>query len=294
MSELHTDTTDTTTGTAGTAGTGGTGAPGRAAIEAELVEAVAATQGSPLLRRIGPFMPIALLLIWEVSGRVGLLDERFFPVPTSIVGTFLEMLTSGDLFDDASITLTRIAIGFTMGAVPGVLLGLLLGSVRPLRQLLEPVFSSLLPIPKIAIFPLLLLIFGLGETSKYLIVAIGVFFYLFFNTLTGVMQTPPLYNDVAVANGASPLQRRLTVSLPHALPSIFTGTKLAAGGAFVIIAAAEFVGSQSGLGYLIWSAWSTFAVSKMYVGIVTISVLGYVVTLLIGLLERKLVPWVKY
>lgn len=266
----------------------------RAAIEAELVAAVEATKGSTVLRRIGPFTPVAILLVWELCSRGGLLDDRFFPAPTSIVGTFIEMLTSGALIEDAAITLTRIAVGFALGAVPGVLLGLLLGSVRPLRQLLEPIFSSLLPIPKIAIFPLLLLIFGLGETSKYLIIAIGVFFYLFFNTLTGVMQTPPLYNDVAVANGASPIQRRLTVSLPHALPSIFTGTKLAAGGAFVIIAAAEFVGSQSGLGYLIWSAWSTFAVSKMYVGIVTISLLGYLATMLIGLLERRLVPWVRY
>lgn len=263
-------------------------------IQKRLVAAVQASQGSKLIRRIGPFTPVILILAWEVFSRVGVLDSRFFPAPSAIVETFGAMIVSGQLIEDISITLTRIGIGFLMGAVPGIILGLLLGSVRPLRQLFEPIFASLLPIPKIAIFPLLLLIFGLGETSKYLIVAIGVFFYLFFNTLTGVMQTPALFNDVARANGATKLQARITVSLPYALPSIFTGIKLATGGAFVIIAAAEFVGSQSGLGYLIWSAWSAFAVSKMYVGIVTISVLGYGVTMLEGLIERKLVPWVKY
>lgn len=263
-------------------------------VEAELSRTVRANQGSRLTRRIGPFTPVLLLLIWELCAQIGLLDTRFFPAPTAIVGTFIEMVADGSLIEHARVTLVRIVIGFLMGAVPGVLLGLLLGSVRWLRQLLEPIFASLLPIPKIAIFPLLLLVFGLGEMSKYLIVAIGVFFYLFFNTLTGVMQTPSLYDDVARASGATPLQRRLTVSLPHALPSIFTGIKLATGGAFVIIAAAEFVGSQSGLGFLIWSTWSSFAVSKMYVGIVTISVLGYAVTLLEGILERRLVPWVKY
>ncbi len=206
----------------------------------------------------------------------------------------MTLLVSGQLVTDILMTLSRIAVGFVLGAIPGVLLGLLLGSVRSVRLLLEPVFSSLLPIPKVAIYPLLLLIFGLGETSKYVIVAIGVFFYLFFNTMSGVMQTPPLFDDVARANGASRIQRRLTVSLPYALPSIFTGIKLATGGAFVIIAASEFVGAQSGLGYLIWSSWSTFAVSKMYVGIVTISALGYAATALEGYLERKLVPWVKY
>ncbi|WP_416446915.1 ABC transporter permease [Leucobacter sp. HNU] len=259
-----------------------------------LVEAVRAERGSAWVRRIGPYTPLLLILVWELLSRVGVLDARFFPPPSSIVSTFVKMLLDGVLLEHTAMTLSRILIGFVLGAVPGVLLGVLLGTVRPLRQLLEPIFSSLLPIPKVAIFPLLLLIFGLGETSKYVIVAIGVFFYLFFNTMSGVMQTPPLYEDVARANGASRLQRWFTVSFPYALPSIFTGMKLATGGAFVIIAASEFVGSQSGLGYLIWSSWSTFAVSKMYVGIVTISALGYAATALEGVIERRVVPWVKY
>ncbi|MFC9983946.1 ABC transporter permease [Microbacterium keratanolyticum] len=263
-------------------------------IESRLKSAVKSAQGSTVIRRIGPFMPLLIIVAWELCSRLGVIDARFFPAPTAILDTFWQMLVNGSLIEDIGITLSRIGIGFVMGAVPGIVLGLLLGSVRPLRQLLEPIFASLLPIPKIAIFPLLLLIFGLGETSKYLIVAIGVFFYLFFNTLSGVMQTPPLFNDVARASGASKLQMRLTVSLPYALPSIFTGIRLATGGAFVIIAAAEFVGSSSGLGYLIWSAWSAFAVAKMYVGIVTISALGYGITMLEGVIERRLVPWVKY
>ena len=225
---------------------------------------------------------------------MGLLTSGFFPAPSSIIETFVKMLLDGVLLEHTAMTLSRILIGFVLGAVPGVLLGVLLGWVRPLRQLLEPIFASLLPIPKVAIFPLLLLIFGLGETSKYVIVAISMFFYLFFNTMSGVMQTPPLLNDVAQANGATRVQRWFTVSFPYALPSIFTGLKLATGGAFVIIAASEFVGSQSGLGYLIWSSWSTFAVSKMYVGIVTISILGYAATSLEGFIERRVVPWVKY
>lgn len=266
----------------------------REEIRARLASAVQAERGSPWIRRIGPYTPLLLLVVWEALSRLGVLDARFFPAPTAIVETFVNLLVSGQLVTDILMTLSRIAVGFVLGAIPGVLLGLLLGSVRSVRLLLEPVFSSLLPIPKVAIYPLLLLIFGLGETSKYVIVAIGVFFYLFFNTMSGVMQTPPLFDDVARANGASRVQRRLTVSLPYALPSIFTGIKLATGGAFVIIAASEFVGAQSGLGYLIWSSWSTFAVSKMYVGIVTISALGYGATALEGYLERRLVPWVKY
>lgn len=293
---MSTDTqTSDTQASAARAGLGpAVTAADREEIRARLASAVQAERGSPWIRRIGPYTPLLLLVVWEALSRLGVLDARFFPAPTAIVETFVNLLVSGQLVTDILMTLSRIAVGFVLGAIPGVLLGLLLGSVRSVRLLLEPVFSSLLPIPKVAIYPLLLLIFGLGETSKYVIVAIGVFFYLFFNTMSGVMQTPPLFDDVARANGASRIQRRLTVSLPYALPSIFTGIKLATGGAFVIIAASEFVGAQSGLGYLIWSSWSTFAVSKMYVGIVTISALGYGATALEGYLERRLVPWVKY
>lgn len=263
-------------------------------IQQRLDTDVRSARGAGWARRIGPFTPIMLLVIWEAMSQFGVIDARFFPAPTSIVTTFVELLLDGVLIEHATMTLSRIAIGFVMGAVPGLILGVLLGTIQSVRLLLEPIFSSLLPIPKVAIFPLLLLIFGLGETSKYIIVAIGVFFYLLFNTMSGVMQTPKLFTDVARANGASRLQSWFTVSIPYALPSIFTGIKLATGGAFVIIAASEFVGSQSGLGYMIWSAWSTFAVSKMYVGIVTISVLGYAVTSLERLLEKRLVPWVSY
>ncbi len=142
-------------------------------IESRLKSAVKSAQGSTVIRRIGPFMPLLIIVAWELCSRLGVIDARFFPAPTAILDTFWQMLVNGSLIEDIGITLSRIGIGFVMGAVPGIVLGLLLGSVRPLRQLLEPIFASLLPIPKIAIFPLLLLIFGLGETSKYLIVAIG-------------------------------------------------------------------------------------------------------------------------
>ncbi|OYN92253.1 ABC transporter permease [Parenemella sanctibonifatiensis] len=244
-----------------------------------------------LVRIIGPFTPLLILVLWEVASRVGVLDARFFPPPSAIAETFWTMLSTGDLVEHAAVTLSRIAIGFLMGGIPGLVLGIALGSVTWLRTLLGPIFASLLPVPKVAIFPLLLLVFGLGEMSKYVIVGIGVFFYIFYNAMGGVLQTPQIHFDVATANGANRLQRWSTVALPSALPSIFTGLKLAVGGAFVIIAASEFVGSRNGLGYLIWSSWTTFAVAKMYVGIVTISALGYLSTTLVTLLERRLIPW---
>ncbi|WP_283134451.1 ABC transporter permease [Rhizohabitans arisaemae] len=264
---------------------------GSAAVHEQLVQRLRTHRSGRIPKIIGPFTPLLLLVIWEVASRSGMLDARFFPPPTSIVGTFADLVMAGTLQSHVLATLSRVGVGLILGAVPGLVLGIALGAVPWLRALFGPVFASLLPIPKIAILPLLLLIFGLGEASKWVIVAIGVFFYVFYNTMGGVLQTQPIYFDVARSSGASRWRTWTTVALPAALPSIFTGLKLAVGGAFVIIAASEFLGSRTGIGYLIWSAWGTFSVAKMFVGIVTISLLGYLAGLLVARLERRLVPW---
>jgi NitT/TauT family transport system permease protein len=192
---------------------------------------------------------------------------------------------------DRWATLRRSVAGMVIGGAPASGLGLLRGVWKRGRQVITPIFSALYPVPKIAVFPLMLLIFGLGETSKYAIVAVVVFFLVFFNTLTGVLQVPTIYLDVARNANASSLQLFRTVALPGALPGIFTGLRLATGVAFVVMAAVEFVGAQSGLGFLIWSAWQTFAVDSMYVGLVVISVLGYLCMVAIDQVERLAAPW---
>jgi ABC-type nitrate/sulfonate/bicarbonate transport system ATPase subunit/ABC-type nitrate/sulfonate/bicarbonate transport system permease component len=246
-----------------------------------------------ILQVAGMFSPLLVLLVWEALTRSGALDFRFFPAPSAIFETFWELVTSGTLLTDALATVGRVAIGFAMGAIPALALGLALGLWRLPRQILNPIFSALYPVPKIAIFPLLLLLLGVGEMSKYVIIAVVAFFLVFFNTLTGVLQIPRIYLDVAKNAGASELQLFRTVAWPAALPGIFTGLRLAIGTAFVVIAAVEFVGAKSGLGYAIWSAWQTFAVEKMYVGIVAISAVGYLSILLIDLVERLTMPWVR-
>ncbi|MGX2993663.1 ABC transporter permease [Streptomyces sp. JNUCC 64] len=265
----------------------------RAERRAALVRRLRDRRSHAVLRWVGPFTPLLLLGVWEAASRTGLLDARFFPPPSSIAGTFVTMVSDGTLREHALATLGRVGVGLVLGLVPGLVAGIALGAVPWLRAVLGPVFATLLPVPKVAVFPLLLLIFGLGEESKYAIVAIGVFFAVFYSTMGGVLQTPPIYFDVARAAGARRIASWTTVALPAALPSVFTGLRLAVGGAFVIIAASEFVGSRTGIGYLIWSAWGTLSVHRMYVGIVTISLLGYLTSLLVGALERRLVPWAR-
>ena len=124
-------------------------------------------------RLVSILSPILLLVLWEGAGRFGLLDVRFFPPPTAIAQAFPTLLALGELWDDTLVSLGRIAIGFLIGAVPGLVLGLAMGLSRYLRAALNPMVGALYPIPKSAILPLLILVFGTGEASKYAIVAMA-------------------------------------------------------------------------------------------------------------------------
>jgi NitT/TauT family transport system permease protein len=235
--------------------------------------------------------PLALLALWELVVRVHLLDARFFPAPSSIVSDFVDFLTSGELVSNTLTTLGRVLIGFAIGAIPGVALGLLVGINPLVRAVLDPIVAMLYPIPKIAILPLILLIFGIGESSKYAIVAIGVFFIMLINTAAGVRQIESIYLDVARSFRISRRSFYLRVLLPGAMTNVFAGIKLSIGIAIVLAVAAEFTAAKSGLGFQIWNAWQTLQVERMYVALVMVSLLGYALTLAGNALEKLLVPW---
>lgn len=237
------------------------------------------------------FSPIILLVAWEALVRAGLVDARFFPAPSSIVGTFVAVTASGELWQHVSTSLARIAIGFLMGAVPALMLGIVLGLSRFARAFASPMIYALYPVPKVAILPLIMLIFGLGEMSKYVIIAIAVFFLVILNTMAGVVQLDRIYFDVARNFNASRRDFYLNVVLRGALPAVFTGLKLAMGVALIVLVTAEFVGARAGLGVMIFEAWQVFAIERLFVGLVVVSFLGYSLSLLLDELQRLLVPW---
>lgn len=242
-------------------------------------------------RLVSLLSPVVLLLVWEVMVRTRLLDYRFFPAPSHVIRTLVELLASGVLLGHVGISLTRIAAGFALGSAAGLALGLLMGVSRLVRAAVKPLVGVIYPIPKIAILPLVMLIFGLGERSKYVIVAIGVFFLVLLNTTAGVMNIDKIYVDVGKNFGARRQDIMLTIALPGALPLILTGLRLAWGTALLLVVAAEFVSAKAGVGYLIWNAWQTFAIEEMYAGLLTISALGLVSFLLLDWIEQRLMPW---
>jgi ABC-type nitrate/sulfonate/bicarbonate transport system permease component len=241
-------------------------------------------------RIMGIVAPLGVFVLWEVLADTHLIDTRFFPAPSSIAGTFGTLAANGQLEANAFISLERLFWGFLLGAVPALVIGLTMGLYRPVRTIVEPLILGTYPVPKSAILPLILLIFGLGEPSKIVMVAIGVFYPVVINTVSGVLQIPQIYLDVGHNFGASRWKMFTTIALPGALPFIMTGVKLGAGMGLILIAIAEMIGAQSGLGYMIWNAWQILSVNTMYVGLITIAVLGFVLTLAINEIERLVIP----
>jgi NitT/TauT family transport system permease protein len=235
--------------------------------------------------------PILLLLLWEALSRARVLDPRFFPAPSSIVGTFGALLASGQLLSDVRDTLTRVLIGLLLGGIPGLVIGAIMGLSPAVRAFLKPVVASLFPIPKIAVLPLIFLIFGLGEEAKYVSVAIGIVFLMLINTMAGVIAIDKIYFDVGNNFGANRWQFFRTIAVPGAMPGIITGLQLSMTIALLVCVATEFVGAKSGLGYMIWNSWQTFSVATMYAGLIVCALLGVTFQIIVDVIERVLMPW---
>ncbi len=235
--------------------------------------------------------PVLALLLWEAAVRFGLLDGRFFPPPSATIARLVEMIASGELWKAVSISLWRIGIGFLVGAIPGVLIGLTMGLFPWVRAVLNPAVAALYPIPKLALLPLIMLAFGLGELSKVMTIAIGVFFPVLINTVAGVVGIERIYLDVARNFGAGRKDFYLTIALPGALPMMWTGLKLGSGVALLLIVAAEMIAAGSGIGYMIWTGYAIFDLEQMFVGFIVMAAMGYLSSTLLDGLERWIIPW---
>jgi len=240
---------------------------------------------------ISALSPIVLLILWEVLARAGVIDTRFFPAPSEILRTLFAMTQTGELQHHIGASLTRLSVGFVVGGVPALVIGVMMGLNSTLRAIVDPLIAATYPIPKSSILPLALLVLGLGEASKIFMVAIGVFYPIAMNAMTGVREISKVYLDVGHNFKASRWDVFRTIALPGAMPTIMTGVKLGVGMGLVLIAIAEMVGAKSGLGFLIWNAWETFAVSQMYVGLFVIALIGFALTVILNQVEKLLVPW---
>ncbi len=235
--------------------------------------------------------PILLFLLWESISRSGSVDQRFWPAPSSLWSTMTDMFRSENLLGEVWTTLERILVGFAMGAIPGVIVGLLMGISWPVRAFLMPIATAIYAIPKIALLPLVLIALGTGEMSRWVVVALSIFFVVALSTMGGVLALDPIFTDVARNLGGSRWTLFRTVALPGATPAIFTGLRLALGFALIVVVGTEFVRPNGGIGSLIWESYSILSIKKMYVGLIATAILGWLLVLALDLIERLLVPW---
>jgi ABC-type nitrate/sulfonate/bicarbonate transport system permease component len=235
--------------------------------------------------------PVAALILWEIVVRLGILDVRFFTPPTQILNTLIRMSESGELMQHAGASLSRLVGGFAIGTLLGIIFGVICGWFSLARAVFVPLINILYPVPKIALLPLMLVIFGLGENSKIATIAIAVFFPMFITTVTGVSQIDPILIQAAQNFGARGIRLFVYVIVPAALPSIFTGLRLSVGVALLTLVAAEFSATDNGLAHLIWRSWETLAVNRMYAALVVIVSIGLMASALVELLKRVILPW---
>ena len=234
-----------------------------------------------------------LLVLWQLMVQTGKLSELFLPAPLSVLASMWEMTRSGQLPWAVLVSLNRVVQGFVYGAAIGVVLGLLAGAVRWIEDVLDPWVAAVYPIPKSALFPILLLWFGLGDASKIATIAIGVLFLVLVNTITGVKSINPVLVKAARDLGATQLQVFTKVILPGALPNIFTGLRLGAGMALILVFITEIEATKAGLGFLLWEAFQLLDTKKVFAGVVTFGLLGVATTWLLQWLERVGCPWLQ-
>ena len=160
-----------------------------------------------------------------------------------------------------------------------------------MRRIIDPLVAALHPIPKIAVLPLIMIVFGIGESSKIVSVAVAVFFPVLINTMAGVLQISPIYFEVAKNYGASLFRVLTRVVVPGSLPMVLTGMRLALNVALVVTIAIELVAAQEGLGDMIWFAWETLRTEELYVSLAVTAALGISFNVLLQYLTARLVPW---
>jgi ABC-type nitrate/sulfonate/bicarbonate transport system permease component len=244
---------------------------------------------------------VSMLLFFALWWGVSLLNAHvlkvfnpvLLPAPDEVLRAGIKMAASGELLKHITASLSRVLWGFGIAAALGIVVGTALGRSRVLEHLVDPMLEMLRPIPPLAFLPMMVLWFGIGESSKIAFIAYAAFFPVFTTTIEGIKFVDPVLIRAASSLGASERQIFWHVVLPAATPNIITGLRLSFGLSFFVIVAAEFIAADSGLGFLINDARTFFLVSNMLLGAAVIGIIGVAANILLRKLEARLLRWRK-
>ena len=261
-------------------------------MAAGIVKRTPAAPWPALRHALAPWaLPVALLLAWQLASQWGWLSSRILPEPWAVAKAFWHLAASGELWLHLKTSLWRATVGFVIGAGLGLLLGLLTGSFRHAETLLDTTLQMVRNIPALALIPLVILWFGIDETAKLFLLAVGVFFPVYLNTFHGIRSADQGLIEMAKSYGLSgwPLYR--DVILPAAMPSILVGVRFSLGLVWVLLIVAETISAQAGIGYMTMNAREFLQTDVVLVGILLYALLGKLADLFSRRLERHCLRW---
>jgi ABC-type nitrate/sulfonate/bicarbonate transport system permease component len=232
-------------------------------------------------------VPILALVAWELFGRLDLLP-RYLSVPTLIVAGLWELASGGELWPALAASLYRVSAGFALGTAAGIVAGLGAGLAPGVRNFFDPLVAFLFSIPKIAFLPIFLLLLGLGHSSKIGIIAFSVFFPVFIASRHAVLSVNPILLWAAQNMGTPPRTIFFRVVIPATAPQLFAGIRIGLAHAFVVLFAAELIGSKVGLANLISYGEEWVRFDLMFAGIVCFAMLGFIADRILMALRRRM------
>jgi ABC-type nitrate/sulfonate/bicarbonate transport system permease component len=241
---------------------------------------------------LGRLLPlVAMGLIWQAVSTSALVDPSFLPSPMRVSHALVDLLTGREIRDNLFITLARAAIGLSLGAIAGVWLGLMMARSQVFRAYAAPIVGGTYSLPKSALIPLFILWFGIGTVTTVCAVFLACLLPMVVNTFQGVSSTPRVLVWGAEALGTSPKGMSLRVFLPHALPDIFAGLRVALGFSFVLAISSEMIASTNGIGKLIFMYGESGAYDYMFAAIGCVVVVAFLADRALLLLTEKCLRW---
>jgi ABC-type nitrate/sulfonate/bicarbonate transport system permease component len=248
------------------------------------------TNASAQDRALAAAIALVLAALWEAAAWNGWIDAMLFPPPTRIAASIVT-LARQDLGRNILITTSRLLAGVLLGVIPGIVFGLCAGSMPRLLRVVDPFIAAIHPLPKIVLFPLFIVFFGIGEWAKIASIALTVFFPAMINSAAGARQISPLYHEVIRNYGGGRVAAFRHVILPGSLPMILNGVRVAVNLGLLVTVAMEFTVVSPGIGSIVWMALQTMRIEQLYAGIVIISIIGVTLNAPIQFALRRTAQW---
>jgi len=227
---------------------------------------------------------LIILVVWQIASLFS--DPQFLPSPARTFLGAIALSSDGSLFKYMGISFLRVLIGWVLGNLIAIPLGLVIGRIKIIRSLLDPLINFVRFIPPLAFITLFMLWFGIGEQSKVILIMYATLFIVIINTMTGVLAVEEDKVRAARSMGASEFQILRHVVIPATVPYIYTGSRLAMGSSFMAIVGAEMVAANEGVGFMIWNSRLYFQTDWIFVGLISLGIMGFLMDRILHLLGK--------